>query len=339
MQTSNALLAGVRQGQRWYIESSAEADKLWTFANHPPQPGGGIPGGWVRDVTDVLAPAKRLPPWRNSDPLPDSPPGLLTYADAMRFYQVKDARVGWEVDRDRLAGLFDLLAALELVKDIPDRPPLLVFSAAEFRWTGMNWQGFGSFELKSIRDRLARLKAVYPNHVRDFAGTLPDRIAAMVRLKARDQYEALLTPARSEVLRQLGKAGEGMKESARWSAVATWLGTSEELSPWNQLAVVLLHVIEEQPETPVPALKRFLEKKEFTLEFKTVIVEIQRFSALEPSDEPLKLVWQGEASKELVFNRTGKGTVVGSATQFTYTLAEKATLVYGPGRSCTPSCR
>jgi hypothetical protein len=332
LQTTHALLNGVRQLQRWYNESSAEADRLWTFANYPPQPGSSIPASWVRDVTDALAPEKRFPPWQNGDPLPDSPPGLLTYTDAMRFYEVKDARVGWEVDRDRLAGLFDLVCALELVKDITERPPLLVVTAADFRWTGTNWQGIGTFGLTTVPDRLSRLKAVYPNYARDFTSTLPDRIADMVRQKARDNYSALLTPARAEVLRQLRKAVGAIKEQARWSEVAKWLETSNDLGPWNDLSLIILRVIQEQPDAPVPALRRFLAKKEFMLEFKTVIVEIQRFSALEPGDEPLKIVWRGAKNKELVFKRVGKGRVVGDVTQNIYTLDEKATVVYRPGQ-------
>jgi hypothetical protein len=331
LQTTDALVAGVRQLQRWYAESSAEADRLWTFANHPPT-GGGIPAGWVRDVADALSSVKRFPPWPTSAPLPGSPAGLLTYADAMRFYEIKDARVGWEVDRDRLSGLFDLLACLELVKEVPERPPLLVFTATEFRWTDTGWQGVGSFGLKSVPGRLSRLKSDYPNHARDFAAILPDRIAELVRQKTRENYTALLAPARAEIERQLRKTGGGTKDPATWSEVARWLGTSRELSAWNELALILLRVIHEQPEAPVPALERFLAVKEVTLELRTVVVEIQRFSALEPGDEPLKIVWRGEQNKELSFNRRGRGKLVGSVTQYTFTLPEKATLVYHPGQ-------
>ena len=328
-QTAHSLRDGVRQLQRWYVESSADADKLWTFANYPPRPGEDIPRSWVEEAANVLAPEKRLPPWRDQDPLPGSPPGLLTYADAMRFYEVKDARIGWEVDRDRLADLVDLLAALGLVTDLPNRPPLLVFTAARFTWTGARWQGVGTFGLNAA-GRLADLKAVYPHFARAFGSTLPDRIAPQVRQKADEQYLILLAPARAEVLRRLREAGPG---PTRWSAVARQLGISREMSLWNELALILLRVMHEQPEAPVPALERFLTKDEFPLEFRTATVEIQRFSPVEPNDEPLKVVWQdGKKKKQLVFNRTGKGKVVGGVVQTIYRLAEKATINYRPGQ-------
>src|SRR5207253_3204725 len=112
-----------------------------------------------------------------------------------------------ERTRDRLRRLLELSAALGL-GHVPDRSPLLVFSADSFKAT-------------DARGRLQELKKDYPKFEESFTlDDLPEAARPDVRQAAGTNYQNLLESGRAVVLRRLQQAGADDREmSERWKEV------------------------------------------------------------------------------------------------------------------------
>src|SRR5262249_11312401 len=155
---------------------------------------------------------------------------------------------------------------------------------------------------------------------------VPDAVEGAIAQAAREQYRALLAPARAEVLRRY-RASAAKDAAGRWADVRAWLQSTRELEAWNELAMVLLRLFEARPEAPVPALARFLGEKQVPLTFETVIVEARRFSGVEPEEGAafkVTLVSGGEETA-LTFEPQGAGRAdpTRNVVQYSYQLKEK----------------
>jgi hypothetical protein len=321
---ADALEKAVARVRNWYLDASEKANALWTFKGSQAGPEG--PGidwqAWSREVEQVLDPNHKVP-YAEGETIPGSATGL-TYAAALRFRKVVEARADWESDRRRLRRLLNLTAALRLAT-VKDKPAVLVFPR--------------DVTLEMARARLQELRQAYPDYEKEFLlDDLPDAVRPKVRQVARTNYEYLLEPARALVLRQVQQAGTGTEETReRWEAVRGWLKDPEELAAWRVLAVVLARLYDPDAGDPVSALASFLQKSSFTIAFSRVVVEVPDSLRVKPgADAAFKVYYgpaDGPASAALVFEQSGEGERQAQGRVWTYTfrLVEGQRIVYRPG--------
>ncbi len=116
LKDAEALRKATQDLRNWYLDSSEAAAKLWTFAGIT-SPADIDWGDWTTQTEMLVAP-NRKPPFDDTS---------LTYATAMRFDKVIEARASWETERSRLNRLLQVCSALGLATASPDRPAVLVF--------------------------------------------------------------------------------------------------------------------------------------------------------------------------------------------------------------------
>lgn len=319
--SAEALRRAVLAVRNWYLDSSDQASRLWTFATVR---GTAIDGGidwaeWTSQVETMLQ-QRQGPPFRDAEPVPGVNPPLL-YATVFRFDRVAEARTGWELDRARLVRLLDVSSALGLATPSKSRPPVLVLPR--------------DLSLAACKGRLAELKAAYPDYDRTFTRTdLPDAAVPTLRQAARRQYRLLLEPAHAEVLRQLRLSGSG-ETVASWEPVRAWLRQPEELLSWRELARVLLRLDDPAAEDPVKALAAFLARTEFALEVRALELEVPEVRGLRPGDESRLVVLHPASGRQpaLAFEASGEPRRDPARRTVVYTFRPVAghKLTYRPG--------
>ncbi|MGL4550263.1 MAG: hypothetical protein ACRC33_03665, partial [Gemmataceae bacterium] len=276
LETAEAIQKGVRAARDWYED---ERDRIARESLTGRDAASVEWAGWAGRAEALLS-AERRPPFRPGDGLPGA--AGLTYETVLRFDRVLSARAGWEADREKLRRLLDVSSALGLVPATDERPAVLTFGP--------------DFTLGQARERLAQLQKAYPDFAKTFAreGLPLPPLARTIR----SRYEALLAPARAEVLRQLKLGGTDAEETPkRWEAVRAWLKEPTELAAWRQLAGLLVRMEDPLAEDPVAALAGFLNREAFDLALDSVLVEIPAIRAIAP---------RAEATFDLFLPATGK---------------------------------
>jgi hypothetical protein len=324
-----ALRAGVKEVEDWYLQMKEEGDALWTLSRRQPGSGGASVDwrAWQADVRKLLERAD-APRFRETDRLRGLPSGPTWGQTVLRFEPVVEARTGWERTRQRLERLLNLSAALGLGV-LPDRPPVLVISEG------------AALSPADYRTRVAELKKAYPKYEEEFRLTgLPEAALPDVRQAARANYDNLLKPAQALVLRRLQQAGTGDGETpARWQDVQRWLQAGpEELADWRVLATVLrrLHDPDASEPDPVAELATFLGRDRFELQLRRFSVRIPRDLGLRPQGN-LTIEHTDGGKKELSLEPFGEPQYNPDTRQTTYTfrLSEGGALVYRPGEGIT----
>src|SRR5262249_13721738 len=122
---------------------------------------------------------------------------------------------------------------------------------------------------------------------------------------------------------------------ARWEVVRGWLAEPAELLSWRELARVLLRLDDPLAPDPVQALATFLDKKSFTVEVRTFLLEIPELRGLVPRSEGRLVVLHPVSKRQpaLAFEPTGE-PVKDAARRlriYTYRLAEGRRITYSPG--------
>jgi hypothetical protein len=321
-ESTQALLDAVRQARNWYAGASETATRLWSFADYRvANDAAGIDwADWTVRVQKVLDPAYK-PPFAEADPIPNAP--ALTYATALRYDRVVEARLAWEADRKRLAGLLDACSALGLATASKERPALLVFPR--------------NFTLVQVKTRAAEFKETYPEYDKTFTmEALPEAVVAKVRQVAGNQYRSLLEPGRAEVLRHLHLSGKGTKESAlKWRGVRSWLRDPAELASWHFLAAVLLRLQKKSPEDPVEELAEFLGKKQFVIEPRALVLELPETSDLKPRAGARLVIMHPATGRQapLAYETSGDAQrdPVRRLRLYTFRLARGDRVVFKPG--------
>jgi hypothetical protein len=252
-----ALRTAVGTAEDWYNGLKREGERLLNF---PVDRSGGW-GAWY-DEYSKLDERATAPPFREDAPLPGS--AGLTWAVALRFNRVAEARGAWQTTRQRLDRARDLAAAFRLIGPVPDRPALLVIPAPP------------EFTVQDARARLADLGKAYPRFREDFRLTdLGGRIAGALGQAARGNYRHLLDAGRAAVLRRLQQASPDGKETVgHWREVRRWLQDPEELTAWRTLAGILGPMQGPDWQDPVEELARFLGRDQFDLDLKKLSLEI-----------------------------------------------------------------
>jgi hypothetical protein len=318
-----ALRQAVKTADDWYGGLRDEGESLWTFARRQPGANGASIdwAAWQRDVGALLRRAES-PPFHDNDHLrgPDSP----TWGDtALRFTSVVEGRADWDKTRDRLRRLLDLSAALGLGR-VPDRPPLLVFSA-------------GPFTAADARARLQELKKDYPKFEDEFrADDLPEAATADLRRAARTNYDNLLESGRATVLRRLRQAGTDDRETVeRWADVRRWLQQGpEELADWRILARVLHRLADPGAEVldPVDELASFLSRERFDIKLTRLRLGIPRDLGVEPQGK-LSVVHDAEGKLRTITLDPGEGqyNTQTRVTTYNFSAGGDGSIVYRPG--------
>lgn len=321
LEEAEALRKAVLALRNWYLDGSDQAGRLWTFDDYI-VPGSFDWADWASKVEKLLDSRKR-PPFPEEDPLPGIRGGLLSFRHAFRFDRVLDARARWDSDRARLIRVLNIACALGLAPGTAAQPPVLVIPR--------------DLTLQGCRERLAILQRTYPDYDKTFVREdLPEFILPRIRQAAQRQYDLLLEPARAEVLRQLRSAGTGREETRqRWQAVQTWLRHPQELVSWRELARVLLRLQQPSLPDPVQTLAAFLDKGQFTLEIRSLTLEIPELRGLKPKPEARLVVLHpaGMRQPALAFEPSGE-PVRDAARRLvaqTYRLVEGQKIVYRPG--------
>lgn len=320
LDSGEALLKAVQAVRNWYLDSSDQAGRLWTFADYP---SGEIDWTeWAANVEKLLD-TRRRSPFRDNEGVPGATAAGLTFHTVMRFDRVVDARASWATDQAKLQRLLNVSAAIGLVTPTKDRPAVLVFPR--------------DFSLAASQTRLAELKSAYPDYERAFRREgLPEAVLPRLRQVARRQYEQLLEPARAEVLRQLRLAGSGKEETvARWQAMSPWLRQPESLFAWRELARVVVRLVESNANDPVTALQEFVGRKQFTLTITSLTLEIPEVRGLKPRALSRLIVLHPASERQpaLAFELSGESTLDAArrVRVYNYKLAEGKALVYRPG--------
>lgn len=304
LNSAREIRTAADQARAWYFNSSQQALRLEELQD--------VNGNllidwpeWAREVDALLA---QMPPLRPDLPLP--------------FREVITAQARWETTRARLRALLDVCTALGRVPDRPGRDMLKVYAR---------------FPLAQAREHLARLRSEFPDYAKSFnLQALPPGGREVVAKLARPFYDNLIECGRSEVLRQLQRAGKGKEEThARWKPVRDWLADPSELRDWNELALVFLRLQKSDPVSPTQELAAFLAKDQFLIEFRSADLTIPRRLAPARSDETWAewTVWHKDRP-ELVFRLKGKpiedaGMV--RPTRYVYELSKGQRIVFIPG--------
>jgi hypothetical protein len=318
-----ALRQAAKTADDWYSGLRDKGESLWTFAGR--QAGTNSASidwaAWQRDTTDLLRRGES-PPFHDTDRLrgPDSP----TWGDtALRFTSVVEARADWEKTRDRLRRLLDLSAALGLGR-VPDRPPLLLFSA-------------GQLTAADARSRLQQLKKEYPKYEEEFrAEDLPEAAGPDLRRAAQTSYDNLLESGRAVVLRRLRQAGSDDKETPeRWKDVRRWLQQGpEELADWRVLARVLRRIAEPNAEVldPVDELAAFLGRDGFEIKLTRLRLGIPRDLGVEPQGK-LSVNFDADNKSRTITLEAGEGqyNTQTRTTTYNFSATGDGSFVYRPG--------
>jgi hypothetical protein len=318
-----ALRQAVKTTDDWYSGLRDEGESLWTFARRQPGTNGASIdwAAWQRDTTALLRRAES-PPFHETDRLrgPDSP----TWGDtALRFTSVVEARADWEKTRDRLRRLLDLSAALGLGR-VPDRPPLLLFSA-------------GELTAADARSRLQQLKREYPKFEEEFrAEDLPEAAAPDLRRAAQTSYDNLVESGRAVVLRRLRQAGSDDKETPeRWKDVRRWLQQGpEDLADWRVLARVLRRIADPNAEVldPVDELASFLGREGFEIKLTRLRLGIPRDLGVEPQGK-LSVIFDADNKSRTITLEPGEGqyNTQTRTTTYNFSATGDGSFVYRPG--------
>jgi hypothetical protein len=323
LQDAEALRKAVGRARDWYLDATEKANDLWTFRRYQGGPdSAGIDWqAWSRQADQLLDPNRR-PPFTETETIPGAATGL-TYATALRFDRVVDARTDWETDRKRLGRLLDLAAALGLAT-AKGRPPVLVMPRDP--------------TLAIVAQKRQELQKAYPDYEKQFVlEGLPDAVRPKVRQVARTNYEALLELGRAEVLRQLQQAGSGTEETpVRWQAVREWLRQPRELASWRVLAVVLARLHDPDAPDPVDDLAEFLGRTSFPIAIERIVLEVPDSSRARPAPAaPFSVYHQPPAGEApaLVLEPSGEGErdPRGRVWRYVYRLASGQRLTFHPG--------
>jgi hypothetical protein len=314
---------GLVRVRTWYLENSARAGKLWTFAGYKSGPD--APGinwrSWAAEVEKVLD----LPPAPPFAPevIPGTDPPL-TYDLALRFDLVLEARSEWETKKRLLKQVLDVGSALGLIEPARGRPAVLAIPR--------------DFTLEQARARRQELEKAYPAYQAGFTlADLPDAIRPDVRQAAGTSYDYLLPPARALVLRRLEQVGTGAQETpARWDAVRQWLKDPEELASWRVLATVLARLRDPDADDPVSALASFLGKKTFTIDVRGLTLEVPEDLKVKPAPDAVLSVYHPAGAGEkaaLTFEQSGEGRRDAERRLWIYAFrrTEPGRITYRPG--------
>ena len=316
LDTAEAIRRGVQAARNWYLDSSDQAGKVLAFRGYRTEAGIDW-AGWAGEADKLLDPARK-PPFSANDILPGT--AGLTYETALGFDRAVQARSAWLSDRDQVRSALEACVAVGLV---PGREGQLVFSR--------------TFSLKSAKERLDALRAVHPAYKRKLLHkALPEAVRPAVAQAARSQYDNLLLSGRGEVLRQLRIADSGSKETLeRWQGIRKWLREPGELAEWRELALALLRLERPAPDDPVAALATFLAKGSFTLEARSVIVEIPKVRGIKPQPGQRFKVYHPASMRQpaLGFSPSGEPQdgAGGRTRRYTFRLADGVRIIFKPG--------
>ncbi len=323
LQDARALHKAVDRARDWYLNATEEANGLWTFRGYQggPESAGIDWQAWSRQA-DQLLDSRHRPPFADTETIPGSATGL-TYATALRFDRVVDARTDWDTDRKRLSRLLDLTAALGLAT-AKGKPAVLVMPR--------------DVNLTLLGQKRQELQKAYPDYEKQFVlEGLPDAVRPAVRQAARTNYEILREPGRAEVLRQLQQSGSGTEETpARWEAVREWLRQPRELAAWRALAVLLTRLHEPDATDPVEDLYTFLGRTSFPIALQRVVLEIPDSSRVRPAPGASLSVYHPPTAGDrpaLVLEASGEGErdSRGRVWHYVYRLVSGQRITFHPG--------
>jgi hypothetical protein len=317
----DALRRAVERARNWYLDGSEEAVRLWSFAAYKfgPEDAGIDWPEWSAQVEKLLD-RQRKPPFGESEVIPGAAP--LTYATALRFDMVVDAKRSWEAERVRLNRLQRLTAALGLAT-AKDLPPVLVVPRG--------------VTLDGARALFEKLRTAYPDYRKIFVlEGLPDAVVAKIRQEARRYYAALLEPGRAEVLRKLKQAGQGSEETPeRWEAVRRWLKEPLELNGWSELAAVLARLADPKAPDPVRALAEFLGQDRFGIEIRGASMEVPERLGVRPRADAAFKVYQPASGRQpalaLEQSADPRRDPRRNVWVYTFRAAKRDRLVFRPG--------
>jgi hypothetical protein len=260
-----AIRRAVGRADDWYRQLKQDADRLLLFPDRG-ESGAPLPwGDWRERVEQLFRQAER-PPFRPTDKLPESKAlpaaRAATYATALAFPSVEQARDAWLKERQRLERLRDLTAALGLAGDA-GRPAVLKIPEPP------------RFTVDSAHEVLQDLQKNYTNAATWTVADLPDVAAPEVRQAARRSYDHAIQAGRLAVLRRWQQiAPDGQETLARWQTVADGLEAARELRDWRELTNLLARLFDPQSADPVTALTTFLRQSRFELDPRGFRVQI-----------------------------------------------------------------
>jgi GTPase SAR1 family protein len=263
LRDADAMLQAADQARTWYQRTGDRLRDLWAFRDDKP------PINWRRfqERSDAALAEAANPPFTEEDVLSKGPYGVLKRANALRIDTVKRAKTAAEKAQKELAQVRRVAAALGLLALGRDYPDVLNIPP--------------SITLEQCVERVTALKKAYPGYLTEFAvGDLPEVMREEVTKRTDQFYRDLLTPGRTEVLRQL-KANGG-DTVAGWVAVGKWLQAPKELAEWRTLVGALNRLRVPPPPDPITELATFLGVAAFPLRLPAVEVIIPLGLELSP---------------------------------------------------------
>jgi hypothetical protein len=321
---ATALAKAVERGKVAYDEEIERGRELWVFARYQPTPAAPAINwrGWYDETARVLDTVAGSP-IDQREPIPGT---SLTYATALRFDRVTEARAELEAVAEKLRRVVDVAAALGLVSDVKGRPPLLVIPRPP------------GFPLDQARNRLQQLQAAYPQYQAEFVVTgLPDAIVPEVRQSARANYEYLLAPGRVAVLRQLTADGDD-DTAAGWAKIGAWLGHAPpEFAAWRTIALTLARLNDPKAVDPATELAEFLSKTSFPVDVRQVTLEVPyRYADLKPRAGAEFAIFHTATTADgpaILLAPVGEGERDDArrVTTYTFRARDRSRLTYHPG--------
>jgi GTPase SAR1 family protein len=325
-----ALEKGQEFVAQWYFKRRADVLDLLEFNGYLPGPESASVRWrpWSDEAARLLkkADGKDESDFDYTAKVPDAG-SPLTYLAVADYRAVRVARDQWSRARQQLERLRDVAAALGLIDGGEQRPPVLKLSER--------------LTLARTSDRARDLEKFYPRFKDEFAvaAELPEPVRGQLIGEARTNYGYLLGPkddfergpVREYIIARF--FGDGGETPARWAAVREWLKDPRELRDWRIVAGALGQLQDPRPADAVEALTEFLDKREFTIDLRTLELEIPTVLGTRPRPgASLEVFWvRSPASIVLKMNDDPRRDRDRDAFRCTFEVSDGKTVTYKPG--------
>lgn len=261
-----AVRRAVADTRDWFARRTARGEEWRTFARGKPADPSSWED-WLKKVQEFLNGTLPHPGSKEIDGTG------VRYAAVYRTTGVMLARADWEILRQGLGRLREVLAALGLAGRLPEgeRQPLDIPA---------------DFSAGQAADYRARLDRLYPG-LRDEAADVrwPDALADDMRRVVGTRLDRVVAAGRRVVLGHLRQGGpEAATTVAGWRGLFPWLADPRELAEWRLLATTLAELQDPAALDPVTDLERFLQRDRFLLELPALTLRVPDDLRVRPAD-------------------------------------------------------
>jgi hypothetical protein len=283
-----AIRSAVDQEVQWYEKQTMRGKALEQFVGYVPKATGKVPWpSWSKEVDDLLSEARRHT-HDPEEPLPGA--DTATYQVLRESKEVNAVRGEWQAIAEKLQQEVELVSALGMVPPRPERPALLQVPA--------------EFKADQSGDRLRELAQAYPQYKDWSLREIPDPVRRELDAAAEASANNLMKAGQQEILAQLDRLSKGGPENPElWRQLNDWLVSPKELQAWRELIMLLTGLYEPPPDDPIARLKAFLDKSQYDIELRELVLKIPNALNVRPAGK--LVIYHGDGG--VSFKQLGDG--------------------------------